>query len=515
MTNQHTGTSAGQNDKPEKHLFRRVVHGGAWMVALRCTQQVLALVRLVIIGRILMPSDYGLLTIALIILTIARILTETGFDAALVQRRGDIKPYLDAAWTVHVFRGLLLFGLVFTGAPYIVELVNNPTDPLSVSDATLVLRVIACTFLVGGLTNIGIVHFRKDLEFNKFYYYQASRTLVDVIVTITLVFIFRNVWALVCGRLAGECVQCILSYALHPHRPRFRFDWSQIRELWNYGKWGLGMAVIGFLIMEGDDLLVGKILGLSKLGLYRMAHKIGWLPITEVTMAISIVIFPAYAKVQDNIPRLRDAYLKILKFTAFLSFPACSLLILLGEDFTRLIMAKWLPMASALQFLAAMAIFNSLASCSAPLFQAVGRPKIVTGLMFGKLVFLAVLIYPLIKRWGITGAGAAVLLSTLIMQPFVYHQVIKTLECRYREVLCVVLPSALGILAMAASITGFKTLWAAESNIGVLLLYAGSGIIGYSIAVFGLDRIIGAGMKEMIVEQLNMFRSRNRSQETK
>jgi hypothetical protein len=130
-------------------------------------------------------------------------------------------------------------------------------------------------------------------------------------------------------------------------------------------------------------------------------------------------------------------------------------------------------------------------------------------------LFLAVLIFPLLTRWGITGTAAAVLLSTLLTQPFIYHQVVKHLKCRYRDILRVLLTPAAGILVMAASITGLKFLWGREIGIGIFILGAGSGIMGYLIAVFGLDRIIGSGMKDMVVEQLNIFRSRQRLQETK
>jgi len=470
----------------------------------------------VVLARILAPADFGILGLALLTTRIARIFTETGFDDALVQRQGDIKPYLNAAWTVHVIRGLILFGFMFVGAPYLVQLLNNPSDPLDQTTTTLVLRVISISFLLSGFSNIGVVHFRKDMQFNKYFLRQICGVLVDVTVAIVLLIIIRNVWALVLGKMAGELVQFVLSYSMHPFRPRFRFDGSRLRELWAYGRWGLGIAVIGFLITEGDDFLVLKILGPTMMGLYLMAHKLGWLPITEVASSMSFVTFPAYAKVQDDIPRLREAYLKVLKFTAFLSFPLAVMLITLGGEFTVLFMkAKWQPMVPALQLLAAMAIFSSLATCTGPLFRAVGRPKIVTYLAFGKLIFLAVLIYPFITYWGITGAAAAVLFSTLLTQPFVYRQVVKHLGSRYRDILRELLSPSAGILVMAGSITSLKYIWGEEIGIGTFFLCAGTGIIGYIICVFGLDRIIGSGVKEMLVEQLNIFRSRKRSQETK
>ena len=514
MTEQQTGTSDAGEDKPEKHLYRRVVHGGVWLFVLRFLQQILALVRLLVLARILAPGDFGILGLALITTRIARIFTETGFEEALVQRQGDIRPYLNAAWTVHVIRGLILFGVMFVGAPYLVRLLNNPAEPLDLPTTILILRVISISYLLSGFSNIGVVHFRKDMQFQKYFLRQICGVLVDVTVSIVLLVILRDVWALIWGKLAGEFILFVLSYVMHPFRPRIRFDGSRVRALWTYGKWGMVTAVIGFLVMEGDDFLVLKILGPTMMGLYLMAHKIGWFPITEVTVVISHVTFPAYAKVQDNIPRLREAYLKVLKFAAFLSFPLGIMLIVLGGSFTELFMqSKWQPLVPLLQLLATMAIFSSLATCASPLFRALGHPKKVTYLIFGKLFFLAVLIFPFLAFWGVTGVAAAVLLSTLVMQPILYHQIVKQLGCGYWDILRVLLAPSAGIGAMAACITGIKIIWGSEMGIGFFILCIGSGVIGYIITVFGLDRIIGTGMKEMLVEQLSIFRSRKSVQE--
>jgi len=96
MTEQQAGSTDATEEKPEKHLFRRVVQGGVWVFVLRFLQQVLVLVRLVVLARILAPGDFGILGLALITTRIARIFTETGFEEALVQRQGDIKPYLSS-----------------------------------------------------------------------------------------------------------------------------------------------------------------------------------------------------------------------------------------------------------------------------------------------------------------------------------------------------------------------------------------------------------------------------------
>ena len=99
------------------------------------------------------------------------------------------------------------------------------------------------------------------MEFNKEFIYQLAGTLADFIVAISAVLILRNVWALVLGLLAGNITRCFVSYLIHPYRPRLNFALEKVKELFGFGKWILGSSILFFLITQGDDIFVGKLLG--------------------------------------------------------------------------------------------------------------------------------------------------------------------------------------------------------------------------------------------------------------
>ncbi|GAI54637.1 unnamed protein product, partial [marine sediment metagenome] len=199
----------------------------------------------------------------------------------------------------------------------------------------------------GGFVNIGVLYFQKELEFNKQFIYRASGTLADFVVAVAAVLILKSVWALVFGLLAGNFVRLIVSYLVHPYRPHFKLDLAKTKELFGFGKWILGSSILVFLITQGDDIFVGKLLGITFLGFYQMAYRISNAPATEITHVISQVTFPAYSKLQDNLPGLREGYLKTLQLTAFISIPLAGGIFILAPEFTTIFLGdKWMPMAT-------------------------------------------------------------------------------------------------------------------------------------------------------------------------
>lgn len=410
--------------EPGDTLSQRVVRGGFWVFALRIASRVLTLIRTIVLARLLAPSDFGLMGIALLAMSALETFSQTGFQATLIQKREDIEDYLDTAWTVSALRGLVLFAILYLAAPYIALLFDSPA-------AAPIMQVIGMSMLLNGLTNIGVIYFQKELEFNKRFVYQLSGTTADLVVAITAVLLLRSVWALVFGHLTGNLVRFVMSYLIYPYRPRVRFEAGKAKDLYGFGRWVLGSSILMFLLTQGDDALVGKVLGATALGFYQMAYRLSNLPATEISHAISQITFPAYSKLQDNPLKLREAYLKTLQFTAFISIPLAGAIFILAPEFTKIFLGeKWMLTVPAMQALALWGLIRSIGATMGPVFQSTGKPEILTRLQFVALVLLVILIYPLSMRWGILGTSLAVISSTLIPNLAAGYMVIKVTQCR-------------------------------------------------------------------------------------
>jgi lipopolysaccharide exporter len=483
--------------QPGEGLYQRTVRSGAWAFALRITTQLFNIARLIILARVLAPDDFGLLGIALLAMMTLEAFSQAGFQQALIQQKEDIKDYLDAAWTVMLLRSLVLFAVLFFAAPYVATFFEAP-------QATTIIQVIGISLLlggvggVGGFVNIGVLYFQKELEFNKEFIYRASGTLADFVVAVAAVLILKSVWALVFGLLAGAVVRLIVSYFIHPYRPHLSSDWGKARELFGFGRWILGSSILVFLITQGDDIFVGKLLGVTMLGFYQMAYLISNAPATEITHVISQVTFPAYSKLQDNLPGLREGFLKTLQLTAFMSIPLAGGIFILAPEFTTIFLGeKWMPMVPAMQALALAGLVRSIGAAIGPVFYAVGKPEIVTRWQPVRLAVLAALIYPFTAKWGILGTSIAVFLSNLASTIGFSVKVVDITKCRAKffakKIILPSISASIMILLIFLLKSGIK-----GAGILEFVLLIGVGILIYIGTTYILDRQTISTVKQLL-----------------
>ena len=477
--------------RPGENLSESVVRGGFWVFLLRIVQQLFNLIRLVILARILAPHDFGLMGIALLTMATLETFSQTGFQSALIQKKDNIESYLNAAWTVLVLRGFILFTILYLVAPYAAILFNAP-------EAKPIIQVLSLSFLLQSFANIGVIYFQKELEFNKQFIYQLSGTLADFVVAVSAVLILRNVWALVFGLLAGSFARFIVSYFIHPYRPHFSSDLGKAKELFGFGKWVLGSSILIFLITQGDDIFVGKLLGVAALGFYQMAYRISNIPATEITHVISQVTFPAYSKLQDNIPKLREAYLKVLQVTAFLSFPIAGLIFVLGNDFTRIFLGeKWMPMVPAMQILIFFGVIRSVNATFGPLYHAAGLPKILTKVSLIQLCLLIIIIYPLANIAGLVGVSLAVTIANFACLVVASIEVLKILRLPSKSLFYSVKSSLIVTVVIVSSIYLFKFIVSKGLHLNYIFILS---ILISLIIYLTYAKILGFSFKKLINE---------------
>ena len=483
----------------EESLSERVVKGGFWVFSLRLIERGFSFVRLIILARLLSPNDFGLLGISLLALSILGVFTQTGFESALIQRKENTEKYLNSAWTVQIIRGLFLFSVLFIISPLVGEFFNTPR-------ASLIIRFLALTQILGAFKNIGIIYFTKELEFNKKFIYSLISNLVDMGVSISFAFLLRNVWALVWGLLAGSFTSLILSYILSSYRPRIEFNLQKVKELFSFGKWILGSNILIFFVTQGDDIFVGKLLGPLALGLYQMAYRFSNMPATEITHVISQVTFPAYSKMQDNLPRLRESYLRVLQFTAFLAFPIAGLIFVLASDFTKLFLGeKWIPMVPAMQVLCIFGAMRSFGTTAGSLFQGVGKPKLLTKLAFFQLIMLAFIIYPLTKNLGIFGTALAVVIPMGVTQMLAGVYLVKIIQISFIRLageLFFPLISSVGMASVLFYIIKILGIRNVVGLVGVFLI----GVVFYGSITYLFSRLFGYKVEKEILHLLRFRR---------
>lgn len=198
-------------------LGNRAFKAAFWLYGLRIVTRVLGLVRTVILARLLMPSDFGLVGIGMLVVNTLEVFTRSGLYHSVIQKTETSRHELHALWTFQVLRGMVLGGAIFLAAPYIGAFMNSPN---SVS----VIRAMSVVPPLIFLSNIDMVVIWKELETQKMFFVEAAGGMAGVVVGISLALLYQNVWALVASVLAHHLVQVVTSYLVSPSCPRLVWD---------------------------------------------------------------------------------------------------------------------------------------------------------------------------------------------------------------------------------------------------------------------------------------------------
>lgn len=427
----------------------QAIQSGIWVTGINVLDRVFQLIKLIVLTRLLSPSAFGLLGIALLTLAALKQFSRLGFDQALIQHREEnVDRYLNTAWVIKLARGAVLGVVAFASAPYIAEFFGEPV-------AKEIIQVLAVSPILLGLQNPAVVYFEKNLNFHKEFLYKIGGRTADVIAAISFALVYKSVWALVAGFLTSRTVMLIISYLIHPYRPNFEMEIDFAREMFTFGKWIFISGILTFLYGQGDDAFVGWFFTATTLGFYQIAYQFSNAPATEVTHIISRVAFPAFSKVQENKARLREGFFRAVQLSTVIAFPMAAGILVVAPQFVKSIFgSEWTPMIPIIQILSLWGAQRALGATVGPVFKAVGRPDISTKLQSLKVLIIAVLIYPAADQYGILGVGYVLVGNTFVTLPVSMYLVLSIIKGRSLRLAKLVLIPLIGSGIMAALVFG-------------------------------------------------------------
>jgi len=384
-------------------------------------------VRVAILARVLSPKDFGVYGVASLVLAFLEILTETGVNVFLVQKKDNFQKYLDTAWIISITRGFVISLTLFFVAPLIAGFFTSP-------ESSNIIRLIALVPLIRGFINPSIISYLKDLQFSKEFRLRSSVYVFDGTMAIIFSLILRNPFGIVIGIIAGVLLELVLSYVFVKPHPSFTFNLNHAKEIVAKGKWVTLSGIFNYLAQNGDDIVVARILGNTPLGFYQVAYKISTLPLTEVSEAVGKVTFPTYTKDNEDKRVLRSnfTHTSIIVFSLVLVFgillylfPDIVIKVVLGE--------KWLSAVAVLKVLAIFGVVRSGVGLCYSLFLAVGRQDVVAKICLAQFIVLAIFIFPMTRNFGILGAGYSAIISSIIPLPIVFYYLNKIFKDDYES----------------------------------------------------------------------------------
>jgi lipopolysaccharide exporter len=388
---------------------RKMVSGAAWMVLFKLAERSLGLASTLILVRLLSPHDFGLVAMATSFIFMAELLTGFGFDVALIQNQSAQDRHYHTAWTCNVLLGLAIFMVMMASAAPIAAFYAEPA-------VFWVVCALSLGPLVGGLENIGVVAFRKDLRFHSEFAFQISRKLSGFLVTVPLAFWLHSYWALVAGILASKTAGTVISYFAHPFRPRFSI--SGASSLFSFSKWLLLTNVLGFLKERSTDFFIGRSQGAATLGVYNVAYELANLPTSELGAPINRALLPGFSRIAQDPAQLRSAYVNAISTLALFALPAAAGIFAVADFLVPVVLGpKWLAAVPLIQILGMFGAVQLFHSSMCAVLIAIGRPSAVAAGNVVFVVLLTILLFALIGRFGATGAAVAMVSAAILSTP--------------------------------------------------------------------------------------------------
>lgn len=408
----------------KKTMFRASV----WVFAGYGSSQVLRLISNLIMTRLLIPEDFGLMAIGIVIFTGISLLSDIGIGPSIIQnKRGRETGFLNTAWTMQIIRGIVIWIIICLIAVFIWLTSSASIAPSDTvynhPDLPLLICLIGFTSVVSGMQSTALFTNARSLYLGRITSIEIVTQIVAICSTVTWALLDASVWALVFGMLISISLKTMLShFALKGIRHRLEFDASSFWELFHFGKWIFLATMTSYLANQGSAFLFAYYISASEMGLYAIAVLLCGVPLTLVSKYSHSVLFPTYSRIFRDSPEKALAFsIRTRSILLVICMPIVAFLIVFSEDIVRILYDdRYTDVAGIMQILLFSVAIGIQIIPSSILLLAKGEPKYATmsELLKGFVIFT---ILPVAYNYyGLQGMLYVVAISSVISAVFIW-----------------------------------------------------------------------------------------------
>jgi PST family polysaccharide transporter len=467
-----------------------VARGAAWMLLYRLGDRLLGVISTVVLARLLVPGDFGVLAMAMSVIGLLEIASTFGLEVALIQRKDARREHYDTVWTLN---------LIFAGACGLAMLAAAYPAAVFYAEPRLVpvIATLAGAWSIQALENIGVVDFRKRLEFRRDFLYLSVKRVAQFVIVIILARVLSSYWALVLGIFLHRIFGVAISYIVSSYRPRLSL--AAKGDLLHFSSWMFVNNLIGFANQRFANFVVGRVAGPTALGIYTVSSEISSVPTVELVMTANRAVFAGYAHVSHEPQRLRAAYQQVLGSVALFVLPAAVGLACVAPLLVQLVLgAKWSQAAPMVAILALSGGLFALGAATGSVLLALGRVHQMSMLTAIRCVLIVGGMSLLIRHYGMRGAALSELTATAVYLPLSFALTARPLAMSIGDFLGAFWRPGAATLAMYLALGQFESRWGeplAASTAGLfrqLGLRVGLGALLYTAVLIALWFLSGS-----------------------
>ena len=361
-----------------ENLKKQTKKGLYWSAASNFANQGMRFVFSIILARILAPSDYGLIGMLTIFITIIQLFIDSGFSKAIITKQDRTQLDLSTAFYFNIGVGILGYIILFFSSPFIAAFYKMPL-------LSSIMKVTAIGVVINSLNILPTALYAIRLDFKTPAKISVASNLFTGLLGIFLAYNGWGVWALVFQSLGGNLLILILNWINVKWFPTFELSLASFRYMWNYGSKVLGSSIISTLYDNIQPLIIGRFFSAASLGLFSRAQGFATLPSSNLSGIFNSVSFPLLSKINDDFTRLSDIYRRLVKMSAFVVFPLMIGLAAVSDPLVKFLLPeRWYDCIPMLQILCFSLMWQPISAVNLNLLNAAKRPNVVLKLEFIK-----------------------------------------------------------------------------------------------------------------------------------
>jgi O-antigen/teichoic acid export membrane protein len=388
-------------------LRGRIIDSYVWVGISSIVSRSFSMVATLILAGILVPEDFGVVSLANLITSALGLFRDFGMNQAIIYQKRRLDEALDAATVLSVSVSVILFSIGWLLAHPAALFFKNP----AVED---VVKVLPFSLVITAFSSIQVSHLEKELDFKKRALPEIVSFGVYLPVSVGLALLGLKYWSIIFGNLIQSIVYLILCFCVSRWHPRFRLDFGLIKEMVGFGKYVMSSTILNFIFRNVDTLTVGRVLGTTALGFYDLAYRIGNITTTQITHVVAKVFFPASVKMSDDTRVMAASYLKTFWGLSLATIPvALGIITYAPHFFTLFYGLKWERAVLPTQIMAVYGLSRALFSPIGAVLLALGRARELMLLSFWQTVAFVILIVPVVTRFDLVGLSVLIVFVNL------------------------------------------------------------------------------------------------------
>lgn len=340
-------------------LGKRVFVSSLWMLSIKFIQRGLGLVSTLILARLLVPADFGVVAIIAIVVQFFNTFSNVGSDQYLIQKQTLDDADLHTAFSINVVFKMVLWAILFALAPYVSGYFDRP-------DLTWPLRVAASALLISAFTSPGVSLLKRELRYRNLLFLSITQKLLSFSVVMVIAFTAPSFWALIAGDLVAAAAFAFGSWFVHPYRARVGL--RQFREQAAFSQWIIYRSLFGFVRAQSDTFVVSRHFSIEAIGIFQVAKSLSAMPASDIVAPAIDPLLSAFSRVRDDPADLGFKLRTALLAVSIMILPVCGYMVAFGGTIVETFLgAKWsdahtvfIAMAPLVFTLAMSRIFESI-----------------------------------------------------------------------------------------------------------------------------------------------------------